>query len=211
VSEEQPRMHCSRNLSERLCAVLYRVVVWGVSEHTATCIGCAAAAHAEVYRDELVHIVLRLDDQYWLGRCIVAPIKHVSPLALYSAPYADTFARLGLCIDLLNAVYTHLFAMAYPNIAQLGNLTEDGEGKVTADMRWHHAHVHYIPRYEAPVHRYGVTFVVTVFLCVSLPAASDAALLACCFRTSSGPKHSISISQAAHANRWCSRVRSSSS
>ena len=38
--------------------------------------------------------------------------------------------------------------MSMSNIAQLGNLTDDHEGKKTADPKFHHAHIHFIPRYQ---------------------------------------------------------------
>ncbi|EFA78243.1 hypothetical protein PPL_08894 [Heterostelium album PN500] len=104
--------------------------------------------------------VVILEHQYWLGRCIVSPLKHVSPFDLYEqAQQPDSlFLEIGKAIAMMTRVFRSLYGMSYPNIFQLGNLTQDNTGKPTADMKYHHVHYHILPRYEHPVTTHGQTF-----------------------------------------------------
>lgn len=126
--------------------------------YTQKCISCISDDTTRtIYVDDLVKIVLRTDNQCWLGRCIIVPHEHISPKQLYSERRGILF-QIAKYIDMLNVVYGKLYNMSMSNIAQLGNLTEDHEGNKTTIDEYFHVHFHFIPRYQNPVTRYGRTF-----------------------------------------------------
>jgi diadenosine tetraphosphate (Ap4A) HIT family hydrolase len=132
-------------------------------KYTKNCISCKPTTDPEeeartLFQNQHLKIVLRADNQIWLGRCIIVPKEHVSPATLYSER-TDLLLEISNAIAMLNNVYKTLFGMSMANIAQLGNLTEDEEGKKTSEDGYFHVHFHYIPRYEKPVHMYNTTFV----------------------------------------------------
>ncbi len=132
------------------------------NKFTQNCISCKGSDDPEearriVWQNEFVKIVLRTDNQCWLGRCIIVPKEHISPVTLY-ATRPDILVQIASAIALLNKVYANLYGMKMSNIAQLGNLTEDEQGKKTAEDGYFHSHYHYIPRYDKPVERYGHVF-----------------------------------------------------
>ncbi|GAM22526.1 hypothetical protein SAMD00019534_057010 [Acytostelium subglobosum LB1] len=125
------------------------------------CIGCRGVENEKdilLYRGKLIKVVLSTDNQCWLGRCVIVPDEHISPVDLYASRH-DVYQEIGAAIAMMTRCYRHLFGMAYPNICQLGNLTKDLNGCITTEDRYHHVHFHYIPRYDKPVQYAGETFV----------------------------------------------------
>ena len=120
-------------------------------KYSEACISCRPVDKAEADRTILTtehcRVVLRIDDQAWLGRCIILPKRHVNSFEqLTREEHDDIYAcRAKVC-----EVYKKLFGMTYDNWAQLGNLTRDHEGKETDDARYSHIHYHLIPRYRKP-------------------------------------------------------------
>ena len=100
-----------------------------------------------IYKDHICKVVLRTDNQCWLGRCIIVPWEHVSPRNLY-ANRTDLLLHISRVITLLNEAFTIAFGMDMSNIAQLGNLTEDENGNKTVEDDYFHSHFHFIPRYK---------------------------------------------------------------
>ena len=130
---------------------------------TKNCISCKPTtdpmeSRCVMYENDKIKIVLRTDNQIWLGRCIIVPKEHVSPIQLYSTR-TDLLLEVAKMITLLNKVYKELFNMSMANIAQLGNLTENEKGEKTSIDDYFHSHFHYIPRYENPVLKYSTLFV----------------------------------------------------
>ncbi len=123
------------------------------SKLNSKCISCTLDAEEQkriVYTDKDLKVVLRTDNQCWLGRGILVPLKHISPESLY-ASHPEVLVRIAAVIALLTKVYKEAFGMKMFNIAQLGNLTTDDQGKPTSEDKFHHVHFHLIPRYDAPV------------------------------------------------------------
>jgi diadenosine tetraphosphate (Ap4A) HIT family hydrolase len=134
-------------------------------KYTANCISCKSEKDPQekartIYSDKNLKVVLRVDNQCWLGRCIIVPYEHISPEDMYSTRL-DMLANIGEMIGILITTYKRTFGMALSNIAQLGNLTDDENGNKTHIAAYHHCHFHFIPRYVTGhvVHRYGIDFV----------------------------------------------------
>lgn len=130
---------------------------------TDNCISCKPTTDPKelkctIFENEKIKIVLRTDNQIWLGRCIIVPKEHVSPSKLY-AERPDLMLEVSKMIAMLNTVYKQVFGMSMANIAQLGNLTEDENGQKTSEDGYFHSHFHYIPRYQNPVKKYDHEFV----------------------------------------------------
>lgn len=117
---------------------------------TKNCLSCKPADAEEkqrtIYETDQIKVVLRVDNQCWLGRCIVVPKQHISPSACWSNP--EMMTLIGQHIARVTAMCKKAFGAALTNVAQLGNLTEDDEGKKTSQEEFHHCHFHVIPRYE---------------------------------------------------------------
>lgn len=109
------------------------------------------------FENDRVKVVLREDNQCWLGRCIIVPKQHISPKDLYGKRI-DVLTMLASVISMLNDVYKDTFGMTISNIAQLGNLTVDELGNKTCEDGYFHFHLHFIPRYKDLVMRYGHEF-----------------------------------------------------
>lgn len=122
------------------------------------CIACNSDnSKNTIYSDDLVKVVLRVDNQCWLGRCIIVPHEHISPFVYYSERM-DLVKRVSSVIALLWKVFKDQYGMSMGNISQLGNLTHDEQGNKTSEEKYHHVHFHFIPRYERQVQMYGYTF-----------------------------------------------------
>lgn len=123
------------------------------TKYTKNCISCKPSDSEEkartIFETELVKVVLRTDNQCWLGRCIIVPKKHVDPISLWSEQ-PKLLAHVGTQIARLDKSLRSVFGASILNIAQLGNLTEDELGRKTSALQYHHCHFHVIPRYEKP-------------------------------------------------------------
>ncbi len=126
---------------------------------TKNCISCKAIDLAEAQRTLFTtkhcRVVLRTDDQAWLGRCIIVPRRHIPS---FDQMRPEERQDVYDCREKVNKAYKQLFGMIYDNWAQLGNLTRDHENKETTDLRYFHMHYHVIPRYQKPVEYSGKTF-----------------------------------------------------
>ncbi len=96
---------------------------------------------------EKTKVVLRSDDQSWLGRCVVVPLAHVPKGCNMYLKYSESAIDLEDCKDRLFKTYQALFDMTIDNQAQLGNLTRDENGQPTSIPEYYHVHHHFIPRY----------------------------------------------------------------
>ena len=122
------------------------------SKYTINCMSCKTKNDLNedkrtIYQDEICKVVLRADNQIWLGRCIIVPWEHVSPKEMYTSR-TDLLLHIGTIIALLNKAFAKAYDMDMSNIAQLGNLTEDENGNKTAIDEYFHVHFHFIPRYK---------------------------------------------------------------
>lgn len=126
---------------------------------TKNCISCKmidlAEAQRTLFTTKHCRVVLRTDDQSWLGRCIIVPRRHIPT---FDQMLLDERQDVYDCRDKVNKAYRKLFGMTYDNWAQLGNLTRDHENNETTDLRYFHMHYHLIPRYQQPIEYLGKTF-----------------------------------------------------
>eukprot|EP01121_Diplochlamys_sp_Union-15-3_P002832 TRINITY_DN12681_c0_g1_i2.p1 TRINITY_DN12681_c0_g1~~TRINITY_DN12681_c0_g1_i2.p1 ORF type:complete len:169 (+),score=21.71 TRINITY_DN12681_c0_g1_i2:96-602(+) len=100
-----------------------------------------------LYKNEHLKVILRDDNQCWIGRCIIVPHEHLSPFALYES-HLELLLAVSRVIAMLNRVFKKLYGMVISNILQLGNLTTNHKGETTTEDPYYHVHFHYIPRYE---------------------------------------------------------------
>lgn len=101
-----------------------------------------------IYEDSICRVVLRDDNQCWLGRFIVVPRGHQSPPEFW----ANSVIR-NHCIEVYNkcvTAVTKAFGAVCVQMAQLGALTVDENNLPTADQLYQHCHLHGIPRYVSP-------------------------------------------------------------
>lgn len=123
-----------------------------MSIFTKNCLSCNPNPIMEAKRliliSEYCKAILRTDSQEWLGRCIITFKRHVNKM---NPPTNEELLDLYKCREIIEEAYTYLFGMTYGNWCQLGNLTEDENGKPTTDQKYFHTHYHLIPRYKDPV------------------------------------------------------------
>jgi len=121
-----------------------------LSKFRINCISCKAPDNAEkirtIYETDQVKVVLRTDNQCWLGRYIVVPKVHMDPLDFWSNPIwrgivMDTHVKTAKAVQ-------QAFGAVCVQMAQIGGLTEDEYKQPTTDQRYQHAHIHGIPRYD---------------------------------------------------------------
>ena len=135
-----------------------------INKYIVNCISCTnekdftsiGRVSLTMYENDTIKVVLRDDNQIWLGRCIIVPKEHVSPSDFYLR--TDLLIEVGRIITMLNDVYNYLFNMTMSNIAQLGNLTKDENNQLTYEEGYFHTHFHFIPRYHHDVFIYDHLF-----------------------------------------------------
>jgi diadenosine tetraphosphate (Ap4A) HIT family hydrolase len=116
---------------------------------TKNCISCRQADADEVartiYSDDVVKVVLRTDNQCWLGRFIVVPKVHMGPPEFWENKEIRDHT-INIYNKMVKAV-TPAFGATCVQMAQLGALTVDENDQPTADQQYQHCHLHGIPRY----------------------------------------------------------------
>lgn len=124
-----------------------------MDQFTRNCISCRPVDAKEkartIYEDEVVRVVLRTDNQVWLGRFIVLPLKHLGPPEFWGEENKD-FDQVRRVYCRVVAAVTKAFNATCVQMAQLGSLSVDENDQPTADQRYQHAHLHGIPRYAQP-------------------------------------------------------------
>lgn len=126
------------------------------SVFTRTCISCKPPDLDElrrtVHEDELCKVVLRTDNQCWLGRYIVVPKAHLDPIVFWESSLVPHIMKVHVRCS--HAVM-RAFGAVCVQMAQLGGLTVDHENQPTTDQRYQHAHIHGIPRYAENVPQFA--------------------------------------------------------
>lgn len=119
------------------------------TKYVVNCISCKPAnedaRRATIYQDALCHVVLRTDNQCWLGRYIIAPTPHLEPFAFWSDTALQTHI-MKVHVEVGRAIM-QAFGAITVQMAQIGACTMDENEQSTFDQRYQHAHIHGIPRY----------------------------------------------------------------
>ncbi len=124
-----------------------------ILKYTVNCISCLPPDDTEeqriIYEDVMCKVVLRTDNQCWLGRYIVVPRLHLDPVQFWdNVPVQACIMKMH--VQMTKAV-TKAFGACCVQQAQLGGLTMDENGNPTFDQKYQHAYIHGIPRYSTPV------------------------------------------------------------
>lgn len=106
-----------------------------------------------LYRDDTCVILLRVENQCWLGRFTILPVEHMQPLDFWAR--GEKVAHLmGLHARFAKAVVKAFGATCVDMIQMVARTRDISEvyRVPTMDPAHHHVHLDAIPRYEvAPV------------------------------------------------------------
>lgn len=155
-----PYQFINRSLGSKLFSAPVRNIS---NMFTQNCLSCQPvdkeSSANTVFSTKHCRVILRSDDQSWLGRCLIIPKLHISSFEEFNEKdKRDILKDIYNIRQKINKVYKHIFGMSYDNWLQLGNLARDHNNKITSDLRYFHVHYHLIPRYEQAVKRFGLVF-----------------------------------------------------
>lgn len=120
-----------------------------------SCIPVQKEIERVIFTTKYGKIVLRLDDQGPIGRCIYVPFDHISHLEDMSD---EIFLEAKQCAIKIYKCLQSLYGANKYAFCMIGNLTKDENNNITDNPLYEHRHFHIIPSYKNVVHRYGQSF-----------------------------------------------------